>query len=50
MAVRDPVNVLTANVAVQKVVAGRGTHQEKIAPLSYKNAIKESTVLANSQL
>lgn len=44
MAVRDPVNILQSNVAIQKVLAGRSVNEgpQKITPLSYKNALHSS--------
>jgi hypothetical protein len=42
MAKRDPVNVLSRSLAVNKVVAGRNVgpgESSKISPLTYKNAL-----------
>lgn len=45
MAVRDPVNVLSKNIAVNKMVSGRAVsdrERSKITPLTYKNAVNYS--------
>ena len=42
MAVKDPVNVLSKNIAVNKMVAGRSVNEReksKITPLTYKSAL-----------
>ena len=46
MAQRDPVLVLSQNIAVNKVIAGRnanGKESSKITPLTYKNALEFSS-------
>lgn len=45
MAVRDPVAVLSKNIAVNKMVSGRSVNDKersKITPLTYKNALSHS--------
>lgn len=45
MAQRDPIKVLSQNIAVNKVIAGRGVGNSeisKITPLTYKNALEFS--------
>lgn len=48
MAQRDPIKVLSRNIAVNKVIAGRsanGNEISKITPLTYKNALEFSVKL-----
>lgn len=45
MAQRDPISVLTKNIAVNKTIAGRssdGRESIKVTPLTYKNALRLS--------
>jgi hypothetical protein len=45
MAQRDPVTVLSQNIAVNSTLAGRnsnGRESVKVSPLTYKNALKLS--------